>query len=132
MPTLVDSSLWVHQLRRRGDPVHRAVVESLLRQGEAAWCPVIRLELWRGVKHDGERRALQHYEAVLPDYPITDAVWAAAISMAGRGRSSGLTVPMADLVVFACAREHGLSLAHDDRHFDALDALARQSATARK
>ena len=56
MPVLVDSSLWAHQLRKSGDPAKRDRVNALLERGEAAWCPAVRLELWRGVTNDAERK----------------------------------------------------------------------------
>jgi predicted nucleic acid-binding protein len=125
MPVLVDSSLWVHQLRRSGDAAKRSRVNSLLLAGDAAWCPVVRLELWRGVASDGERRTLRQYEARLPDLSITPAVWDLAMELASSGRRSGLTVPTADLLIFACAIVHELDLAHDDAHFDQIAALER-------
>lgn len=123
MAVLVDSSLWVHQLRRSGDPALRARVNGLLERGEAAWCAVVRLELWRGVTNDTERRTLRRYEALLPDYAITADVWERAIRLADRGRAAGVTAPLADLLVFACAQVHGVELAHDDGHFDTLARL---------
>jgi predicted nucleic acid-binding protein len=44
-------------------------------------------------------------------------------SSSDRGRAAGLTVPVADVLVFACAKIHGVDLAHDDRHFDELAKL---------
>lgn len=44
----------------------------------------------------------------------------AARRLADRGR---VTVPLAALVIFACARVHELDLAHDDTHFDDLAKL---------
>ena len=123
MPVLVDSSLWVHQLRKSGDPAQRDRVNALLTSGEAAWCPVVRLELWRGVTNDAERKTLRRYEALLPDYEISPEVWDRSIQLADRSRSAGLTVPLADLLIFACARLHGLEVAHDDGHFDELAKL---------
>ena len=123
MPVLVDSSLWVHQLRRSGDPAKRDRVNALLESGEAAWCPPVRLELWRGVTSDAERKTLRRYEALLPEYAITAEVWNRSIQLADRGRASGVTVPLADLVIFACATVHGLDVAHDDIHFDELARL---------
>lgn len=117
MPVLVDSSLWVHQLRRRGDPARRAQVEALLQSGTACWCPPIRLELWRGVTSEAERRALQQFDALLPSYAITDAVWERAVHLAGLAGAAGVSVPITDVLVFACARVHSLQLAHDDSHF---------------
>jgi predicted nucleic acid-binding protein len=123
MAVLVDSSLWVHQLRRGGNAARRERVNTLLKRGEAAWCPAIRLELWRGVTNDAERKTLRRYEALIPDYEISAAVWERAIRLADRGRASGATVPLADLLIFACAKTHGLDIAHDDAHFDDLAKL---------
>jgi predicted nucleic acid-binding protein len=123
MPVLVDSSMWVHQLRRSGDPARRGRVNALLEAGEAAWCPVVRLELWRGVTSDAERKTLRRYEALLPAYDITAETWELAIRLADRGRASGVTAPLADLLIFACAELNDLEIAHDDEHFDALAKL---------
>jgi predicted nucleic acid-binding protein len=123
MPVLVDSSLWVHQLRKSGDPAKRDHVNALLESGEAAWCPAVRLELWRGVTNDAERKTLRRYEALLPDYEISAEVWRRSIQLADRARAFGVTVPLADLLIFACAKFHGLELAHDDTHFDELTKL---------
>jgi predicted nucleic acid-binding protein len=123
MPVLVDSSLWVHQLRRSGDAGKRARVNVLSESGEAAWCPAVRLELWRGVTNDAERRTLRRYETLLPDYVISAEVWSLSIQLADRARASAVTVPLADLLIFACATIHGLDLAHDDSYFDELANL---------
>ena len=124
MPVLVDSSLWVHQLRKSGDPAKRDRVNALLESGEAAWCPVVRLELWRGVTNDAERKTLRRYEALLPDYEISAEVWTRSIQLADRARASGVTVPLADLLICACATIHALEVAHDDTHFEDLKNLA--------
>lgn len=123
MAVLVDSSLWVHQLRKSGETGKRDRVNALLAIGEAAWCRPVRLELWRGVTDDAERKTLRQYEKVLPDYEISSSVWERAVRLADRGRAAGLTVPLADLLVFACAKIHDVELAHDDRHFDELAKL---------
>jgi predicted nucleic acid-binding protein len=123
MAVLVDSSLWVHQLRKGGDPAKRDRVNALLENGEAAWCPAVRLELWRGVTNDAERKTLRRYEALLLNYEISADVWERAIRLADRGRASGVTVPLADLLIFACAKIHEIDVAHDDAHFDELTKL---------
>lgn len=123
MAVLVDSSLWVHQLRRSGEPGKRDRVNALLQNGLAAWCPAVRLELWRGVTSDAERKTLRRYETLLPDYEISSAVWERAMRLADRGRAAGVTVPLADLLIFACAKVHDLDLEHDDTHFTQLAQL---------
>lgn len=94
-----------------------------MQAGSACWCPPVRLELWRSVATDADRKALRRYEALLPSYDITPEVWERAISLADRGRETGLTIPLADFLVFGCARIHDLEIAHDDSHFEALAAL---------
>src|SRR5207245_10681330 len=98
MAVLVDSSLWVHQLRKGGEPAKRDRVNALLESGLAAWCPVVRLELWRGVTNDAERKTLRQYEKLLPEYEISSNVWERAVRLADRGRAAGITVPLSDLL----------------------------------
>jgi predicted nucleic acid-binding protein len=115
---LVDTSSWVHQLRRSGNPEVRARVEDLLVRGEAAWCAPVRLELWSGVGRPPEPKVLRHYAEVIPDVPTTPEVWLEAERLAERGRRKGLRAPAMDVLVAACARFHGLALEHDDAHFE--------------
>ena len=72
---LVDTSSWIHQIRRRGDPLVRARVEQLLRTGDAAWCPVVRLELWAGVGSQSDRTLLREYSKRLLELEINNDVW---------------------------------------------------------
>ncbi len=120
---LIDTSSWIHQMRPQGDPVVRARVEVLLRAGEAAWCAMVRLEICAGIGNERERRALREYEAVIPELPIDDGVWRTARDLAGRARRAGKTVPASDILIYACARQHGVAIEHADGHFDMLAGL---------
>jgi hypothetical protein len=120
---LVDTSSWVHQIRRRGDPAVRARVEQLLRTGEAAWCPVVRLELWAGVGGDADRKLLRDYQRRIPELPVTDAVWQEACDLADRCRRAGQTAPPHDILIAACARHHRVEIEHDDAHFEQIARL---------
>lgn len=115
---LVDTSAWVHQLRRNGDAGVTHRVENLLHMGQAAWCAPVRVELWAGVNNDRERKILRIYEETLPDYPVTPEVWRLACEIASRGRGKGLRFPAVDLIVAACARHHGLEIEAADDHFE--------------
>jgi predicted nucleic acid-binding protein len=118
--TIIDTSLWVHQLRRQGDVDKRRRVEELLLAGEAAWCAPIRLELWRGIGTDKEARVLREYEQVLPEYAMNDEIWEQACGLAHRCRREGKTAPFAGILIAACARHHKVQVAHHDAHFDFL------------
>ena len=63
------------------------------------------------------------YEALLPDYEISPDVWQRSVQLADRARASDVIVPLADLIIFSCARIHGLDVAHDDTHVDELAKL---------
>jgi predicted nucleic acid-binding protein len=117
---LVDSSSWIHFLRPDGDPAVRARVHSALTNGDAAWCPPVRLELWNGAAGHRDRRILQDFEAVLPELAIDDEVWTGAYELARRARSAGVSVPATDLLIAACAQRHGAQLETADADFERL------------
>jgi predicted nucleic acid-binding protein len=49
--------------------------------------------------------------------------WMEAIRLADRARAAGTTTPLANLLIFACAKLNGVEVEHDDDHFDALSKL---------
>lgn len=120
---LVDSSSWIHFLRANGDPAVRARVEAALSGGEAAWCPLVRLELWNGASGNRDRRILREFEAALPELPMDDAVWIAAYELARRARSAGISVPATDILIAACAHRHQAELETADSDFKRLAGL---------
>lgn len=120
---LVDSSSWIHFLRANGDPAVRARVKSALAGGDAAWCPLVRLELWNGASGNRDRRILREFEAALPELPMDDAVWNAAYELARRARSTGISVPATDILIAACARRHQAGLETADTDFERLSGL---------
>jgi predicted nucleic acid-binding protein len=115
---LIDTSCWVHQLRKNGNAEIRQKVESLLRAGKAGWCAPVRLELWAGVGRDPEADVLRHYASVLPDFPVEPEVWNLADTLAIRGRRRGKSAPSMDILIAACARHHRVEVEADDEHFD--------------
>jgi predicted nucleic acid-binding protein len=121
--TLIDSSSWIEALRRTGNSTVQARVRTLLSDGEAAWCDMVRLELWNSVAGEWERKALRQFERDLPCLAVTPEVWEAAIDLARQARAAGLTVPYTDLLIFACANYHNVPLEHHDEHFSHLANL---------
>ena len=120
---LIDTSSWIDAMRRDGDPAIQVRVMALLATGEAAWCDMVRLELWNGVRGPAEKKHLEALEADVTLLPMTDAAWAKARELARRARPKGLTVPGADLVIAGCAWAHAVDLEHDDAHLAALADL---------
>lgn len=120
---LVDSSSWIHFLRPNGDPEVRARVQARLLNGDACWCPLVRLELWNSAAGERDRRILRDFDAVLPELPIDDETWSGAYELARRARSAGISVPATDILIAACAHRHGAELETADSDFALLATL---------
>ena len=120
---LIDTSVWIHWLRPRGDSAIADRVDALLQSGSAGWCALVRLELWNGASGTQEQKVLRGLGERLPELSIDPAVWDSACALARTARSTGLTVPATDILNFACARHHDVGLVHADADFDRLNAL---------
>ncbi len=91
--------------------------------GEAAWCDLVRVELWHGLRGTAERKMMEQLEVDVVLLPTTDAVWELARELARRSRAKGLTVPSTDLLIAACAWHHGVEMEQHDAHLTALAAM---------
>lgn len=120
---LVDTSSWIHSLRPGGDPAVTQRVRDLLESGQAAWCPMVRLELWNGARGTHEMRVLRDMGHALPELEITPPVWEQACDLARKARAGGHTVPATDILVAACARYHAVGIEHADIHFDVVSGI---------
>ena len=120
---LIDTSSWIDALRRDGDSEIKARVVALVRAGTAAWCDMVRLELWNGLRGAAERKHMEELEADVINLATNDAVWAKDRLLTQRARAKGVTVPATDLLIAACAWEHGVEMEHDDAHLTALAVL---------
>lgn len=121
--TLIDTSAWIEHLRKDGNGEVRSRVSAVLLSGDAAWCPVVRVELWNGARGTREYAVLREMESTLHDLPIDETVWGSATELAKKCRASGLTIPATDIVIAACAARHGVGLEHADRHFDLIRGI---------
>lgn len=101
----------------------RQRVQALLDTEEAAWCQIIRLELWRGAENDWDRELLTYFEMHVKTLAISEFVWQRSIALSQSLRNKGYQVPLVDLVVFSCAAVHLVEVEHSDKHFDLLARL---------
>jgi predicted nucleic acid-binding protein len=120
---LIDTSSWIDAMRRDGDPEIKARVVALVRAGTAAWCDMVRLELWNGLRGVAERKQMEELEVDVINLATSEAVWAKARLLTQRARAKGVTVPATDLLIAACAWEHGVEMEHDDAHLTVLASL---------
>ena len=122
---LIDTSSWIHFLRRDGDESARRRVSAALEAGTARWCALVRLELWNGARGAREKGVLLEFERLIPELETSPAVWDEAVALARRCRSAGVTVPATDVLIAACAAHHGAVLEHADADFTLIDTAGR-------
>jgi predicted nucleic acid-binding protein len=121
---LVDTSSWIEYLR--GHQNETALrVKDLLRRDLAGWCDLIAVELWNGVRPAQEKNALHELEAAVTNFELSAEVWQKARRLALRSRESGLTVPVNDIIITACAANYGLEIECLDAHFAKLMPLTK-------
>jgi predicted nucleic acid-binding protein len=108
--TLIDKSAWVH-----ADPA------EIERHGEPCLCSITRLEILYSTTSAADHAEQQAVLALFRDLRIDAQTTAAAegaqheLSLRGQHR-----VSLPDLMIGACAQQHGADILHVDRHFDAL------------
>ena len=120
---LIDTSVWVALLRQNSNLEMRERVANLIESGTAAWCPIVRAELLYGARRANERKRLNELASLLVELPMDDKVWGKAYQMIDASRGDGISVPISDILVFACARHHRAKILSDDKHFEMLASL---------
>ncbi len=120
---LVDTSSWIEALRKEGDASVRRRVSELLKQGRAATCELIILELWNGARGSREQTELEKVADALPSLPIDKETWKLAYETSRSCRRNGITVPASDILIQACSRRHGATIEHNDAHFELIEGL---------
>ena len=119
---LVDTSIWLDFLNKKKDFDHAQRLQELLHDGNAAWCPMVRLELQRSGKN--RESAITLFSEVLPDLEIIQPVWNLAYAIALNCAKKGRPVPNTDVLIYATALHHNCQVFHNDKHFDWLTEIA--------
>jgi predicted nucleic acid-binding protein len=116
---LVDSSVWIEGLRRKGRLDVAVALDGLLEVYEVRLCAPVRLEVLGGARAS-ERSWLGRYFSVLPFRPCAADDWERAIALAWQLRDQGVTVPWLDVLIAAIALKDGERVYAIDGHFTAI------------
>jgi len=114
---LIDSSVWIRVFRRGPSAGLRSRVDDLLAQGSVAVNQLIKLEILRGARDEGEFGRSERTMDSLIQLQIIDDTWHAAAHLGFRLRTAGRTLPTSDLIIAASALEHDATVVHADKHF---------------
>ena len=118
---LVDSTVYIDLLRQRQDP--RAALSHLLRAGVLRGCDVVRLEVLRGIISPAYRAEVEAFFDLMPMLHLNAAVWKQALDLGWTLDRKGEVLPLTDLLLAACALQHGAALVSSDRHFSRIPGL---------
>jgi predicted nucleic acid-binding protein len=109
---LLDKSAWV-----RGGP-------DMLNHGELCMCSITRMEILYSARSAIDFETLQTDLSAYCDLRVDHATLSAAEAgqreLATRGQHR---VALPDLLIGACAQQHGADVLHVDRHFDQLAVI---------
>lgn len=92
--------------------------------GEFCLCAVSRLEMLFSARSPTEYTALEEELATFRDLRMdTETLASAETAQRELARSGRHRVPIADLLIAACAQQHAADVVHVDRHFDLLASV---------
>ena len=103
----------------------RLAVKSALEDGSAYLCEPVLLELWNGARGQSEKRFITQLQNTLRILTTTPDTWETSWKIAAKARSSGITVPAIDILIFSIAVDSKADLLHDDFHFVSLTKLVK-------
>lgn len=125
-PLLADKSAWARVANYPDEWLEALNADRIV------LCAVVYLELLYSARTRADVEQLDAELAHLRDIPITRGTLAASkramLELSARGSDGHHRVPPQDVIIAACAAEHGCAVLHYDAHYDRLaDVLAFQS-----
>ena len=122
---LIDSSLFIDWMRLGRSPLR--ILRPFVLAGQTVSCGVVRLEVVRGAIKTALKTELNALFDVMPEVPLTPAVWAKTAELAWALDRRGIVLPATDLIIGSCALQAGAVLVSTDPHFASIPNLAVRS-----
>lgn len=115
---LVDTSAWLHALRKEYNPDIKDRLDQLLKENQVITAGIIKLEILGGTKSEKEFQRLKKRLDSLEECETDIPLWEKAYDLAFQLRRNGITIPYTDILIAAAALAHEATLLHEDVHFD--------------
>jgi len=115
---LVDTSAWIHALRRESLPRIRQRLDQLLQLNQVSISPWIRMELLVNVRTAEEYERLDKGLGALPEAALDQETWEMACRLGFTLHNRGVSLPHPCVVTAACAARHKAVLLHADNCYD--------------
>ena len=117
---LIDTNAWLTYFdpEYRGMPDVASEVEHLIDSERACYTEIIYLELFVGIKGEGDVRKFKSAFSAVPIKSLVDRkVWNSAHQNAYRLWKDGVRFKLVDLIIATVAIHYDLELLHHDKHF---------------
>lgn len=118
---LVDSSIYIHLLRRGDDPVE--TLSARYDSTEIVGCDVVRCEVLRGIVRPRAKADLAQFFDLLIHVNTDHRVWRDTEELAWRLDRAGKILPLTDLMIGVCALRAGAAVVTQDNHFSMIPDL---------
>jgi predicted nucleic acid-binding protein len=118
---LVDSNVYIQLLNRGLDPAKYLIEWSGNR--DLIVCPMVRLEVIRGLKSLKVRQALSAFMDVMVNVASDNQVWSDATALAWNCDRKGFAISGPDALIAASALKMGAVVLTSDAHFSRVDGL---------
>lgn len=118
---LIDTSAWIEFFRRKGNPLVKQRIATLITANEAAYsCPVV-FELISGAL-DQELPAISKGLSFATRIQLSPSDWDMAAHSARTLRKAGVTVPPDDLLIATVGFERSIPIMCRDKHFSMIQS----------
>ncbi len=115
---LVDTSVWIEFLRRKGSRQIQAELQPLIRSGGVAITEWVILELMTGLRSNENAANLLARLTPIQRLSLAEDGWPRAWDLAARLRKKGVTVSAADCLIATVALSRDATLIHCDKDFE--------------
>jgi predicted nucleic acid-binding protein len=120
-PVLVDSTWYIHHLRRRQDPLQLLSTATMDR--DVATCGLVMAEVGRGVRDENRLRKFRRAWEQMVWVPSTRGVWNRTLQLAWELDRAGKVLPIQNIHIAACAMKISAVVLSFDTHFREIPGL---------
>jgi predicted nucleic acid-binding protein len=120
---LVDTSVWIHALRRTGCPAIRDLLRPLIVEDQTAITEWILLELMTGLSRSEQKDDLIRRFAPITNLSFEAAWWNQAWEYAACLRKRGISTTASDCFIATVALQHKVVLIHCHADFELIASI---------
>ena len=115
---VIDSSVWIRIFRESVSKDLAKEVDFLIGEQRAAIVPMINLEVLSGASTTQDFLNLKRSFHGLTWFMFDDEIWDISAKWAFELKRTGISVPLADILIAVTAYKNGALVLHADKHFD--------------